>query len=311
MKILSIATRKSPLALWQTEYVKSRLLSYYPDMSIKIVKIVTEGDKKLTDSLAKIGGKGLFIKELEIGMRTGLADMAVHSVKDMPYKLPSDFIIAAVLARENPFDAFVSNHYNTLSELPKHAKVGTSSLRRTVQLKHKRSDLNVIGLRGNVNTRLKKLDSGDYDAIILACAGLLRLGLKERIRSILPLEDSIPAAGQGAIGIEINANNHRLYELLAPLRDIKTTHAIYAERAVSAALGSNCHSPIAVYATFENNMLNIVGLVGNTDGRIIKAHAHSYIDDYKTGDYKKAQYLGSQLADKLIQKGAKILLQDV
>ena len=311
MKTLSIATRKSPLALWQAEHVKSKLLSYYPEMSIKTVEMITKGDKKLADNLSKIGGKGLFIKELELGMRAGLADMAVHSIKDIPYKLPSDFIIGAVLARENPFDAFVSNNYSTLDKLPKHAKVGTSSLRRAVQLKHTRSDLNIINLRGNINTRLKKLDSGNYDAIILACAGLLRLGFEERISSILPIEESIPAAGQGAIGIEIHTHHRKLYELLTPLRDVKTTHAVYAERAVSAALGGHCHLPIAAHATFEKNILSIVGLVGHMDGRILKAHTHCYIDNYKIDNYKQAQSLGAQLAENLIKKGAKTLLQDV
>ncbi|MBT4553150.1 MAG: hydroxymethylbilane synthase, partial [Candidatus Thioglobus sp.] len=197
-KTLKIATRKSPLALWQAEHVKTRLETHHPDLNIELVKMTTQGDQILNSPLSKIGGKGLFIKELEVGMMEGVADIAVHSMKDMPYEIPQGFALGAILKRENPFDAFVSNHFDSIDDLPQCAKVGTCSMRRIVQLKAIRPDLEILDLRGNVNTRLKKLDDGEYDAIILACAGLIRLGFEDRIKQQISPEQSLPAVGQGA-----------------------------------------------------------------------------------------------------------------
>jgi len=196
-KTLKIATRKSPLALWQAEHVKTRLETHHPDLNIELVKMTTQGDQILNSPLSKIGGKGLFIKELEVGMMEGVADIAVHSMKDMPYEIPQGFALGAILKRENPFDAFVSNHFDSIDDLPQCAKVGTCSMRRIVQLKAIRPDLEILDLRGNVNTRLKKLDDGEYDAIILACAGLIRLGFEDRIKQQISPEQSLPAVGQG------------------------------------------------------------------------------------------------------------------
>ncbi|MBT5287299.1 MAG: hydroxymethylbilane synthase, partial [Candidatus Thioglobus sp.] len=197
-KTLKIATRKSPLALWQAEHVKTRLETHHPDLNIELVKMTTQGDQILNSPLSKIGGKGLFIKELEVGMMEGVADIAVHSMKDMPYEIPQGFALGAILKRENPYDAFVSNHFDSIDDLPQCAKVGTCSMRRIVQLKAIRPDLEILDLRGNVNTRLKKLDDGEYDAIILACAGLIRLGFEDRIKQQISPEQSLPAVGQGA-----------------------------------------------------------------------------------------------------------------
>ena len=222
ISVLKIATRKSPLALWQAEFVKSKLASLYPDLKIELVKMTTQGDQILNSPLSKIGGKSLFIKELEIGMNEGRADIAVHSMKDVPYELPQGFEIGAILERENPFDAFVSNDYNSISDLPNGAKLGSCSLRRIVQIKAIRPDLEILDLRGNVNTRLKKLDDGEYDAIILACSGLSRLGFEDRIKQDLSPNDSLPAVGQGALGIEIKANDHKISSLIEPLSHKRT-----------------------------------------------------------------------------------------
>jgi len=221
-KTLKIATRKSPLALWQAEHVKTRLEMHHPDLNIELVKMTTQGDQILNSPLSKIGGKGLFIKELEVGMMEGVADIAVHSMKDMPYEIPQGFALGAILKRENPFDAFVSNHFDSIDDLPQYAKVGTCSMRRIVQLKAIRPDLEILDLRGNVNTRLKKLDDGEYDAIILACAGLIRLGFEDRIKQQISPEQSLPAVGQGAVGIEIRENDQEILDLITPLIDIET-----------------------------------------------------------------------------------------
>ncbi len=206
-KTLKIATRKSPLALWQAEHVKARLEAHHPSLNIELVKMTTQGDQILHSPLSKIGGKGLFIKELEQGMLAGEADIAVHSMKDVPYEIPPGFELGAILKRENPFDAFVSNHFDSINDLPQGATVGTCSMRRIVQLKAIRPDIEILDLRGNVNTRLKKLDDGEYDAIILACAGLIRLGFEDRIKQQIPEDQSLPAVGQGAVGIEIREND--------------------------------------------------------------------------------------------------------
>jgi hydroxymethylbilane synthase len=243
MKTLKIATRKSPLALWQAEYVKSKLAHHYPDLTIELVKMTTKGDQILNSPLSKIGGKGLFIKELEIGMLEGEADIAVHSMKDVPYEIPEAFELGAILKRENPFDAFVSNHFDSIEDLPQNAKVGTCSMRRIVQLKALRPDLEILDLRGNVNTRLQKLDNGDFDAIILACAGLIRLGFESRIKQQISAEQSLPAVGQGAVGIETRKNDTQVLTLIKPLIDIETTYRINAERAMNARLEGGCSVP--------------------------------------------------------------------
>ncbi len=262
-RTLKIATRKSPLALWQAKHVKSKLESYHPDLKVELVEMTTKGDQILNSTLSKIGGKGLFIKELETGILQGKADIAVHSMKDVPYELPIDFEIGAILERENPFDAFVSNNFNTIDDLPYGARLGTCSMRRMVQLKSKRSDLIIIDLRGNVNTRLRKLDNGEYDAIILACAGLIRLGFEDRIKQQMSETTCLPAVGQGAVGIEIRANDKKIKELLAPLIDIETTIRVEAERAMNARLEGGCSVAIAGYSTINNNEIIITGLVGS------------------------------------------------
>lgn len=301
-KKIVIATRKSPLALWQAKFVKVQLLKKYPQLEVALLKITTEGDKKLHHTLAKIGGKGLFMKELEMAMQQGLADIAVHSVKDVPYQLPAGFELGAILVRENPFDAFVSSTYDDIDDLPKGAVVGTCSLRRQVQLLALRPDLKIRDLRGNVNTRLKKLDSGDYDAVILACAGLIRLGLERRIRTQISAQRILPAVGQGAIGIEIRVDNIAIKQLIAPLIDSKTTRAVLAERAMNARLKGSCTTPIAGFATTDNGYLSLTGLVGNIrDKQIIKAST--------CGNIHQGQNIGEQVADKLLAKGAKDLLR--
>jgi len=221
-KTLRIATRKSPLALWQAEHVKARLEAHHPGLKVELVKMTTKGDQILNSPLSKIGGKGLFIKELEQGMLAGDADIAVHSMKDVPYEVPAGFELGAILKRENPFDAFVSNKFDKISDLPQGAKVGTCSMRRIVQLKATRPDLEILDLRGNVNTRLQKLDDGEFDAIILACAGLIRLGFEDRIKQQISPEQSLPAVGQGAVGIEIRENDQEILDLITPLIDVET-----------------------------------------------------------------------------------------
>jgi hydroxymethylbilane synthase len=301
-KTLTIATRKSKLALWQSLYVKSKLEQLYPKLNIKIIKITTKGDKILNSPLSQIGGKGLFIKELEQAILDKKANIAVHSVKDIPYKMPQGFSLAAILKRENPFDAFVSNNFSSIKNLPKSAKVGTCSTRRILQLKAIRPDLITLDLRGNINTRLEKLDNNQFDAIILACAGLIRLGLNNRITKQISPNQILPAVGQGAIGIEaLTSDNHTL-ELLKPLADINTTCLINAERAMNQGLQGGCSSPIAGFATSDNNKLTLTGLVGNIATSTILKHTI-------TGNITKAKELGTKLSDKLISQGAKDILK--
>ncbi len=302
MKTLKIATRKSPLALWQAEHVKSRLKQLHPNLEVELVKMMTTGDQILNSPLSKIGGKGLFIKELEIGMLEGKADIAVHSMKDMPYKIPAGFALGAVLKRENPFDAFVSNHFNNLEDLPLNSKVGTCSMRRIVQLKSIRPDLEILDLRGNVNTRLKKLDDGEYDAIILACAGLIRLNFADRIKQQISAEQSLPAVGQGAVGIEIRENDQAILELITPLIDEQTTHRISAERAMNARLEGGCSVPIAGFSTLDGDIITLTGLVGNVESGVILKHK-------VVGNVDNTEELGKQLADKLIAMGARDILK--
>ena len=303
ISVLKIATRKSPLALWQAEFVKSKLASLYPDLKIELVKMTTQGDQILNSPLSKIGGKSLFIKELEIGMNEGRADIAVHSMKDVPYELPQGFEIGAILERENPFDAFVSNDYNSISDLPNGAKLGSCSLRRIVQIKAIRPDLEILDLRGNVNTRLKKLDDGEYDAIILACSGLSRLGFEDRIKQDLSPDESLPAVGQGALGIEIKANDHKISSLIEPLSHKRTMTEVSAERALNATLQGGCSVAIGAFATSKGSELKLCGMVGNVDsGEIIRVE--------ELGETSNPIDLGVRAANKLLSLGARELLNE-
>ena len=301
--MLKIATRKSPLALWQAEFVKSKLETIYPDLKVELVKMTTQGDQILNSPLSKIGGKSLFIKELEVGIMEGRADIAVHSMKDVPYELPQGFEIGAILERESPFDAFVSNDFNSIQDLPVGARLGSCSLRRIVQVKALRPDLEILDLRGNVNTRLKKLDDGEYDAIILACSGLARLGFDNRIKQDLSPDDSLPAVGQGALGIEIKANDHEISSLIKPLIHQKTQIEVSAERALNATLQGGCSVAIGAFATSEDSKLTLSGMVGNVDsGEIIRVQ--------ETGETSKPIDLGIRAAKKLLSLGARELLNE-
>lgn len=301
---LRIATRKSQLALWQAEYVRDILVQYHPDLKVELVKMTTEGDKILDTPLAKVGGKGLFVKELETGMLNGDADIAVHSMKDVPVELPDGLHLAAICPREDPRDAFVSNAYATFDALPKGARLGTSSLRRQCQLAARRPDLNIIDLRGNVNTRLQKLDTGDYDAIILAAAGLKRLGLEDRITETLSPEISLPAIGQGAVGIECRQDDEWVNKLLAPLNDRDTAIRVRAERAMNHRLQGGCQVPIAGYAELAHGVILLRGLVGTVDGKKI---IHGEI----AGQPEDAEYLGRVLAEDLLSRGADDILESL
>ncbi len=302
---IRIATRRSPLALWQAEYVKSALERAHPGLQVELVKMVTQGDKILDTPLAKVGGKGLFVKELEQGMLRGDADIAVHSMKDVPVDFPEGLHLAVICPREDPRDAFVSNRFPSFDSLPEGARVGTSSLRRQCQLRRRRPDLQILDLRGNVNTRLQKLDEGHYDAIILAAAGLIRLGFRERIREWLPPEVSLPAIGQGAVGIECRIDDGRIHELLAPLDDETTRIRVTAERALNSRLGGGCQVPIAGYAELEEDgRLRLRGRVGRPDGSEL-------IEGEIRGETGAAEALGTALADELLTRGAKAILDEL
>ena len=303
-KTLKIATRQSPLALWQANYVKDRLQQLYPDLTIELVPMVTKGDVILDSPLAKIGGKGLFVKELENALLTKEADIAVHSMKDVPMQFPEGLGLAVICQREDPRDAFVSHSYRTFAELPQGAVVGTSSLRRQCQLKALRPDLDIRSLRGNVGTRLSKLDNGDYDAIILASAGLIRLGLADRIASFIDVEQSLPAAGQGAVGIECRTDDAQVQALLAPLADAETTYCVRAERAMNNHLQGGCQVPIGGYAVLQQGQLYLRALVGYIDGsRIIRAEGKSAVEN--------AEVLGVKIAEQLLAQGADKILQAI
>lgn len=302
MKTLKIATRQSPLALWQAEHIRSRLNALYPNLTVELVKFVTQGDKILDTPLAKIGGKGLFVKELEAALLDGRADLAVHSMKDVPMHLPEGLTLAVTCEREDPFDAFVSNHYQSFDELPQGAKVGTSSLRRKCQILQIRPDLEIIDLRGNVGTRLSKLDDGLYDAIILASAGLKRLGLADRIRDCLSPVLSLPAVGQGALGLECRADDVELLKIIQPLQHEETSICVRAERAFNAYLEGGCQVPIAGYATLVNDQLYIEGRVGSVDGKTL-------LKQQLAGTPEDAEQLGEQLAQCLLEQGAGELLK--
>jgi hydroxymethylbilane synthase len=298
---LRIATRKSRLALWQAGHVAERLAALHPGLEVSLVPVVTEGDRILDRSLAAVGGKGLFIKELEQAMQEGIADLAVHSMKDLPGHLPTGFTIAAALERADARDAFVSARHSSLADLPRGARVGTSSPRRECQLRRRRPDLEIVVMRGNVDTRLAKLDRGDCDATVLAAAGLERLGLEARIRARLSPQEMLPAVGQGVVGIECSSHRADVLELVRSLEHAMTRLALDAERAFSAALGASCRSPIAAHATLEGASLRLAGLVGSTDGATIFA-------DEISGPAAEAARLGSDLARRLVAAGASSLL---
>ena len=300
--IIRIATRQSPLAIWQAEYVAQRLQSTFPELQTVLVKMMTRGDKILDAPLAKVGGKGLFVKELEQGMLAGEADIAVHSMKDVPVDLPKGLHLAAILSRENPRDAFVSNQYAEFKDLPENARIGTSSLRRQCQIKMLMPNANIIPLRGNVNTRLDKLDAGDYDAIILAYAGLKRLGLEHRVSECLTTEICLPAIGQGAIGIECRVDDVDINQMLTALHDRQTDLCIRAERAMNAHLNGGCQVPIAGFAELCNGQLVMRGLVGNPDGSIL------YRSE-KVGTLAHPEEIGQAIADDLLNQGADKILQ--
>ena len=301
---IRIATRKSPLAMWQAEHVAELLRRAYAGLTVEIHGMSTEGDKILDTPLAKIGGKGLFVKELEQRMLAGDADIAVHSMKDVPVDLPEGLHLSVILEREDPRDAFVSNHHASLVALPEGARVGTSSLRRQCQLADRRPDLQIIPLRGNVNTRLRKLDEEAYDAIILASAGLLRLGLGERIRSFIPTEESLPAIGQGAIGIECRADDTRINDLLAPLHHEPTASCVRAERAMNHRLQGGCQVPIGGHATLLDGEIHLRGLVGTVDGsEVVRAETR--------GPQADAEQLGHSVAEELLAHGAAEILREL
>ena len=303
-QILRIATRKSPLALWQAEHVRERLLSAHPGLEVELVRMVTQGDKILDTPLSKVGGKGLFVKELEQGLLEGGADIAVHSMKDVPMEFPPGLHLPVIGLREDPRDVFVSNRYATLDALPQGACVGTSSLRRQCQLQERRPDLRIVSLRGNVNTRLGKLDGGEFDAVILAAAGLLRLGFGARITQFLEPEVSLPAVGQGAIGIECRIGDARIQVLIGILDDPDTNIRVSAERAMNHRLQGGCQVPIAGYALLAAGTLSLRGLVGRPDGSEVVRGAVS-------GPQAQAEQLGVALADDLLARGAREILRDV
>lgn len=301
MPTIRLATRESALALWQTEHVAARLREAHPGLEVVLVPMTTRGDQAIDQPLVEIGGKGLFLKELEVAMLEGRADAAVHSLKDVPMELDGPFELAAILERADPFDAFVSGKYEAFEELPFGARVGTSSLRRQALLRAHRPDLVLTDLRGNVNTRLAKLDAGDYDAIVLACAGLLRLGMDERIRERLTAPRFIPAAAQGAITVECRQGDSAVSELLKVLDHAPTRACVGAERAMTRALGGSCHVPIAAYATLNKDRMSLEGLVGD-------ARTGKTVRGYASGPMSEPEKLGEQVADMLVARGADALL---
>ncbi|MEH6617835.1 MAG: hydroxymethylbilane synthase [Porticoccus sp.] len=302
---LRIATRKSPLALWQAEYVKAHLQQLHPELIVELVGFTTRGDKILDTPLAKVGGKGLFVKELEVALLEGHADIAVHSMKDVPMEFPEGLGLTVICEREDPTDAFVSNQFERLENLPAGSRVGTSSLRRQTQLRERFPSLEILELRGNVNTRLAKLDKGEYDAIILATAGLVRLGMVDRIRQRIAPEQSLPAGGQGAVGIECRLDDARVRSLLAPLHHLRTAQCVLAERAMNRHLQGGCQVPIACYAIHQNeNEIWLRGLVGSPDGKQV-------IRDDLLGDVSDPESLGVALAKQLLEQGAGEILKNV
>jgi hydroxymethylbilane synthase len=301
MPTLRLATRESALALWQTRHVADLLRAAHPGLDVVLVPMTTRGDQIQERPLSEVGGKGLFLKELEVAMLEGRADAAVHSLKDVPMELDGPFELAAVLERADPFDAFVSVKYSALEELPLGAVVGTSSQRRQALLRAHRPDLKLVDLRGNVNTRLAKLDAGGYDAIVLAAAGLTRLGMENRIRERLVAPRFIPAAAQGAITVECRQGDAETIALVSVLDDAPTRACVRAERAMTRSLGGSCHVPIAAYATLKGERLSLEGLVGNAaDGYTVRGYA--------SGPLADPEKLGEQVADMLLARGADALL---
>ena len=300
-KKIVIASRESALAIWQAKHIQARLQALYPASTVEILGMTTTGDQILDSPLARIGGKGLFVKELEEALADGRADLAVHSMKDVPMNLPDGFAMAAIGEREDARDAFVSNDFESLAALPHGSVVGTSSLRRQSQLQARFPLLKIESLRGNLQTRLRKLDEGQYAAIILAAAGLIRLGLESRIRQLISPEDSIPAVGQGALGIEINASRTDMLAVLAPLNHPTTAACVEAERGMSRALAGSCTVPLGAYAQMHNNNITITGFVGSVDGK-------EMVKESLTGGIDQPEKLGQQLAEKLIALGANRIL---
>lgn len=299
-----IGTRGSKLALWQADYIEQRLREEYPGLSVTQKRVTTKGDRILDVPLAKIGGKGLFTKELEEEMLSGGIDLAVHSLKDMPAKVPDGLVIAAVTKRLDPGDALVSNRFSSFEELPKGARVGTSSLRRRAQLLCARPDLEMLDLRGNVNTRLRKLDEGEYDAIVLAVAGLKRLGFADRIRQVLPREMVLPAVGQGALAIETREDDKETRDMLAFLRDADTICCTEAERSFLARVEGGCQVPVGVYATAEGDGLKVEAVIASLDGQ------RFYRGDVN-GTRRDAAKLGENLAEKLLDEGGAEILKEL
>ncbi len=303
MKTLRIATRKSPLALWQSEHVATALRAAHPGLEVVLVPMSTRGDEVLDRSLAAIGGKGLFLKELELAMQRGEADCAVHSLKDVPMDLEGPFALPAILERADPFDAFISAKYGDLDALPQGARVGTSSLRRQAQLRARRPDLVCEDLRGNVNTRLRKMEDGEYDAIILACAGLERLGLSRYIRHRLDAPSWLPAVAQGAIAVEARAGDTAVHELLAVLDHAPTRTCVLAERAMNRQLHGSCQLPVAAYATLDGHILSLEGLVGSAKtGKLVRAQA--------VGKDADPEGLGRLVAAELRLAGADVIIRE-
>jgi hydroxymethylbilane synthase len=305
-KKVRIATRKSPLALWQAEYVKRELLRYHPELQVDLVAMSTRGDKLLDAPLAKVGGKGLFVKELEVAMLEGRADIAVHSMKDVPMEFPQGLGLPVICEREDPTDAFVSNNYSDLSQLPDNAVVGSSSLRRQTQIRAQFPNLKIKDLRGNVNTRLDKLDRGEYDALILASAGLIRLDMAHRITSRLDTDLCLPAGGQGAVGIECRSDDTAILAFLSPLHHQDTANCVIAERALNQRLQGGCQVPIACFAELSDDRqsMSLRGLVGSVDGQKI-------LQSNLSGPVAQAQHLGEALADQLLEMGAGEILSEV
>ena len=296
---IKIGTRASRLAIWQAQFVAAELRKFFPTLEIELVKVRTTGDKILDAPLAKIGGKGLFTKELELQLSSGEIDLAVHSLKDVPTELPKNFQIAAITKRAQPFDAFVSNNFQTFDALPKNSVVGTSSLRRAAQILSLRPDLQIKNLRGNVETRLKKLDAGDFDAIILAAAGLERLGYSERIRELLT--EIIPAAGQGALAIETRADDKEIFPYVQKLNDDKTCTAVKVEREFLTEVGGSCQIPVGVFATINDNQINVRAIISSVDGKKI-------VRDSELAPLENIHGLGKKLAARLLQNGGKEIL---
>ncbi|MWP62765.1 hydroxymethylbilane synthase [Gilliamella sp. Pas-s25] len=301
---IRIATRKSPLALWQANFVKQQLLAAHPHLTVELIPMVTKGDILLDSPLSKIGGKGLFVKQLEQAILNNQADIAVHSIKDIPVEFPKGLTLATICKRDDVRDAFISNKYSNLNELPNGAVIGTSSLRRQCQLRAKYPHLKIKDLRGNVGTRLAKLDNYEYDAIILASVGLKRLALEDKIKQYIDTSLILPAVGQGAIGIETRTDDKQILEILSVLDDKNSRVCIQAERAMNKALQGGCQVPIACYSQLNNEVLSLQGLVGRIDGsKIVKIAL--------TGDITEAEKLGQELAKRLLEQGAKTILQEL